>query len=67
MAHIGGCQNYGLFLGVPYISGAVVHILGIQKGTVTLTTTHIYLLETCNLYFFTIPQNPTLDPKDIEF
>ena len=66
MAHIGGCQNYGLFFGgTLYIRCR--SIIGVQKGTITLTTTHIYLLETCNLYFFTIPQNPTLDPKDIEF
>ena len=36
---MGGCQNYGPFLG-PYYSTAP-SILGTQKGTIILTTTHV--------------------------
>ena len=32
MGYMGGCQNYGPFLGTT---------IGIQKGTVILTTTHM--------------------------
>ena len=37
--YMGGCQNYGPFLG-PYYSTAP-NIQGTQKGTMILTTTHI--------------------------
>ena len=37
--HMGGCQNYGPFLG-PYYKTAPI-ISGTQKGTLILTTTHI--------------------------
>ena len=36
---MGGCQNYGPFLGTPNIRGRI--IVGIQKGTIILTTNHI--------------------------
>ena len=36
---MGGCQNYGPFLGTFNIRGRI--IIGIQKGTITLTTTHM--------------------------
>ena len=36
--HMGGCQNYGPFLGTLNIRCRI--IIGIQKGTVILTTTH---------------------------
>ena len=36
---MGGCQNYGPFLG-PYYNTAPI-ILGTQQGTLILTTTHI--------------------------
>ena len=39
--HMGGCQNYGFFLGTLNIRGRI--IIGTQKGTIILTTTHIYL------------------------
>ena len=39
--YMGGCQNYGPFLGTLNIRGRI--IMGIQKGTIILTTTHIYL------------------------
>ena len=39
MAHMGGCQNYGPFLGTLNIRGRI--IIGTQKGTIILTTTHI--------------------------
>ena len=37
--HMGGCQNYGPFLGTLNIRGRI--IIGIQKGTIILTTKHI--------------------------
>ena len=36
---MGGCQNYGLFLGTLNIRCRT--ILGIQKGIIILTTTHM--------------------------
>ena len=36
---IGGCQNYGPFLGTLNIRCRI--IIGIQKGTIILTTTHM--------------------------
>ena len=36
---VGGCQNYGPFLGTLNIRGRI--ILGIQKGTIILTTNHV--------------------------
>ena len=38
---MGGCQNYGPFLG-PYYNTAPI-IEGIQKGTLILTTTHMLI------------------------
>ena len=38
--HVGGCQNYGPFLGSLNIRCRI--ILGIQKGTLILTTTHVH-------------------------
>ena len=38
--NMGGCQNYGPFLGTPNIKCRT--ILGTQKGTIILTTTHVY-------------------------
>ena len=38
-AHMGDCQNYGLFLGTLHIRCRI--IIGIQKGTIILTTTRI--------------------------
>ena len=38
---MGGCQNYGPFWGTLNIRCRI--ILGIQKGTIILTTTHIKL------------------------
>ena len=37
---MGGCQNYGPFLG-PYYNTAPI-ISGAQKGTLILTTTHMF-------------------------
>ena len=39
--YMGGCQNYGPVLGTHNIRGRI--ILGTQKGTIILTTTHIYI------------------------
>ena len=36
---MGGCRNYGPFLGTLNIRGRT--IIGIQEGTIILTTTHI--------------------------
>ena len=36
---MGGCQNYGPFLGTLNIRGRT--IMGTQKGTIILTTTHM--------------------------
>ena len=36
---MGGCQNYGPFLGTLNIRGRI--IIGTQKGTMILTTTHM--------------------------
>ena len=36
---VGGCQNYGAFLG-PYYNTALI-IWGTQQGTLILTTTHV--------------------------
>ena len=37
--HMGGCQNYGPFLGNLNFRCRI--IIGIQRGTIILTTTHI--------------------------
>ena len=37
--YMDGCQNYGPFLGTLNIRGRI--IIGIQKGTIILTTIHI--------------------------
>ena len=39
--YMGGCQNYGPFLGTLNIRGRI--IIGIQKGTIILTTRYIYI------------------------
>ena len=38
-AHVSGCQNHGPFLGTLNIRCRI--IVGIQKGTIILTTTHV--------------------------
>ena len=39
MGYMGGCQNYGFFLGS--LNNRCRIIIGIQKGTSILTTTHM--------------------------
>ena len=39
MSYMGGCQNYGPFLGTTNIRCRIM--IGIQKGTIILTTTHM--------------------------
>ena len=39
--HVGGCQNYGPFLGT--LNNRCRIIIGAQKGTLILTTTHVSL------------------------
>ena len=43
--YMGGCQNYGPFLGTLNIRCRT--IMGTQKGTIILTTTHIELEGLC--------------------
>ena len=38
---MGGCQNYGPFLGILNIRCRI--IMGIQQGTIILTTTQMFL------------------------
>ena len=38
-SHMGGCQNYGPFLGTLHIRCRI--IIEIHKGTIILTTTHM--------------------------
>ena len=46
--YMGGCQNYGPFLGTLNIRGRI--IIGTQKGTIILTTTHIYIYIYIHIY-----------------
>ena len=39
---MGGCQNYGPLLGTVNIRRRI--IIGVQKGTIILTTTHIGII-----------------------
>ena len=39
--HMGSCQNYGPFLGTLNIRCRIM--IGIEKGTIILTTTHLVL------------------------
>ena len=39
---MGSCQNYGPFLGTLNIRGRIR--IGIQKGTIFLTTTHVTMM-----------------------
>ena len=41
---MGGCHNYGPFLGAPLNTRCRI-IIGIQKGTIILTITHIGIME----------------------
>ena len=45
--YMGGCQNYGPFLGTLNIRYRI--IMGTQKGTITLTTTRIVGFEEATL------------------
>ena len=49
--YMGGCQNYGPFLGTLNIRGRI--IMGIQKGTIILTTTHMYIYIYLYIYIHT--------------
>ena len=50
MAHMAGCQDYSPFLGTLNIKVSI--ILGIQKGTIILTTTHIHIYVYICLQWF---------------
>ena len=54
-AHVGGCQNYGLFLGTLNIS--CLTIMGTQKGTIILTTTHVGVSRVLGVGPGRIPRN----------
>ena len=41
--HIGGCQNYAPFLGT--LNNRCRIIIGAQKGTIILTTTHMAMMK----------------------
>ena len=55
MTHMGGYQNYGPFLGTLNIRGRI--IIGTQKGTIILTTSHMWLQREA---FF--PRDTASDP-----
>ena len=72
-SYIGGCQNYGPFLG-PYYNTAP-NIQGTQKGIIILTTTHINArskllvrgrsdigVSLCKLQPGSLPPRPKLNP-----
>ena len=56
---MGGCQNYGPFLGT--LNNRCRGIIGTQKGTIILTTTHmtprLNLEPTCAKWSFPLPHN----------
>ena len=43
IVHVGGCQNYGPFLGT--LNNRCRSIIGTQKGALILTTTHVALWD----------------------
>ena len=47
---MGGCQNYGPFLGT--LNSRCRIIMGTQKGTIILTTTHIGTMEKENRNYY---------------
>ena len=59
--HMGGCQNYGPFLGTLNIWCGI--IIGIQKGTIILTTTRMLR----NHQLLGVPQSQLLCLKDFRF
>ena len=46
---MGGCQNYGPFLGTLNIRCRI--IIGTQKGAIILTTTHIFSIKYIRKYW----------------
>ena len=59
--HMGGCQNYGPFLGTLNIRCR--SIIGIPKGTIILTTTHIRLGKACERPFTKLSVLGVVQPK----
>ena len=47
--YMAGCQNYGPFLGTLNIRGRIV--IGTQKGTIILITTHIHPSKFNRVFF----------------
>ena len=54
---MGGCQNYGPFLGT--LNFRCLILIGIQNGTIILTTTHKYVY----IYIYTVQKPSTLAPQ----
>ena len=50
LGNVGGGQNYGPFLGTLSIRCRI--IIGIQKGTIILTTTHVLLLKSPDIHIW---------------
>ena len=53
---MGGCQNYGPFLGILNIRSQI--IIGIQKGTISLTTTHMLRQHSRKQTSVGVPRRP---------
>ena len=49
MCYMGGCQNYGPFLGTLNIRGRIT--IGTSKRTIILTTTHMGVSQNQGYYF----------------
>ena len=60
---LGGCQNYGPFLGTLNIRWRI--IMGIQKGTIILTTTQLSFEESRSPGAPWLQIASTLDPKGV--
>ena len=59
MAHMGGCQNYGPFLG--YLKIRCLIKIGIQKGSIILTTTNLLYPQGSVGIAELLDQSPTSD------
>ena len=61
---MGGCQKCGPFLGTLNIRGRI--IIGIQKGTIILTTTHMKSVKGVGLFGLVAPESPELSHSRFE-
>ena len=63
--HMGGCQNYGPFLGT--LNNRCRIIIGTQKGAIILTTTHMCLIPAADGVLVTSKDIHTdVDPRSIK-